>query len=163
MPRRHLAAVLLGLGLVGPALCPAAAQDDAAEAVPEDLAFAVELAASWETAWNAGDLDALVALYAEDAQLYFDEVPRVEGRAGIRTAWESDIANGGGIATYLTVESAAGGMDVQIIEGTYMIGDSAGAATGRFLQIWTFGAAGWHIDREAWIPDVFTPYILDLP
>ncbi len=42
---------------------------------------------------NARDLDALMALYAEDAVLEFPASPRVEGKAQIRRAYQSFFDN----------------------------------------------------------------------
>ena len=51
-----------------------------------DEAGVVALAAAWDAAWNAGDADALAALFVEDAEFVNGRGQVVTGRAGIRNA-----------------------------------------------------------------------------
>jgi steroid delta-isomerase-like uncharacterized protein len=52
---------------------------------------------------NARDLDALMALYAEQAVLEFPASPRVEGKAQIRRAYQSFFDNWEETSTYRVV------------------------------------------------------------
>jgi uncharacterized protein (TIGR02246 family) len=88
-----LVALALAVGLV-----------PAAGAQEEDAVNAV--AAAWADAWNGGDMDALGALYAEDADYvnFFGE--KVTGRAAIQAGFaeiQSTVYKG----TKISIESAA--------------------------------------------------------
>ncbi len=57
-------------------------------AQPEDIAAIRQLAADWRAGWLAGDVDALLALYADEPVVLPGGQPAVYGQAAIRALYE---------------------------------------------------------------------------
>jgi ketosteroid isomerase-like protein len=78
---------------------------------------AVELHHQVEDAFNVGDIDALVALYEEDALMVRDDGATVAGHDAIREIWAGFVALGGRIAmkTRFAVEQE----DVALLSNTW--------------------------------------------
>ncbi len=55
---------------------------------PEDIAAIRQLAADWRAGWLVGDVDALLALYADDPVVLPWGQPAVFGKAAIRALYE---------------------------------------------------------------------------
>lgn len=65
-----------------------------------DRNFAERFARDWVTAWNDRDLDAVLALFADDAEFHSPRIAKVtgeaeaslKGKAAIRAYWEKALA-----------------------------------------------------------------------
>jgi NAD(P)H-dependent FMN reductase/ketosteroid isomerase-like protein len=109
-------AVLAEHVAAGPGERPGTGADRAAGA-PVDQHAAVEFAAEWERNWNAHDLDALLAHFAEDvvftspvaAQLLPDGDGVIRGREALRSYWS--YALGLLPDLHFTVENVYSGLD----------------------------------------------------
>ncbi len=55
---------------------------------PEDIAAIRQLAADWRAGWLSGDVDALLALYADDPVVMPWGQPAASGKAAIRALYE---------------------------------------------------------------------------
>ena len=77
----------------------------------------LKLDVDWETAFNAGDWDAVAALYTEDAVRYPPEMPPIMGRDAIRT----DLALSAGMQISVTFVGGMLGDEVGVSWGTYEI------------------------------------------
>jgi len=101
---------------------PAEARSSTAAAAPVDQAQAVAFAARWERAWNAHDLDALLAHFAEDvvftspvaAQLLPGSDGVIRGREALRAYWSHAL----GLLPdlHFTVEAVYTGLDSIVID-----------------------------------------------
>jgi ketosteroid isomerase-like protein len=94
----------------------------------------LKLDADWEAAFNAGDWDAVAALYTEDAVRYPPDMPPIEGRAAIR----ADLAQSAGLQISVSVLGGMLGDEVGVNWGTYEItGSYEGQAVlerGRYMS-----------------------------
>lgn len=109
--------------------------------------------ATWQAALNAGDVDALAALYADDARLMPPGGPMTSGKEAVRASLGAMIDAGQG-GTLTTVEAmVSGNMGYHV--GTYQT--TAGGEvvdTGKFVEIWNRGADGeWRIASDIWNSD----------
>ena len=77
----------------------------------------LKLDADWEAAFNAGDWDAVAALYTEDAVRYPPEMPPIEGRDAIR----KDLAYSEGMQISVTTLGGMMGDEVGVSWGSYEI------------------------------------------
>ena len=116
-----------------------------------------ELAAAadrWEEAFNAGDIDALVALYAEDARLLAPNAELAQGRDAVRAAFSEMIASG--IKGELeTIEAVVAG-DVGYRVGTYSLQGPDGGAIerGKYVEVWRQIDGDWRIANDIWNSDM---------
>jgi len=114
--------------------------------------IAQELVESWLAALNGMDFATFSGLYTEDAQLYFEGLPRIVGRTAIVAAWTADM-NESSPVTRAAITNVLSSLDTQLVEGTYeVVSRDSGMALsgGSFVQIWIFTEAGWRLDREGW-------------
>lgn len=104
-----------------------------------------ELKHSWETSFNRGDADAVVALYADDAELVMPGASPVHGLAAIRSAVSDMIKSGVKVKTDTTRN--VGSTDVAYVYGTYVVSDAGAKVVeqGRFVETWERRAGSWKI------------------
>jgi|SRR5580693_3222716 uncharacterized protein (TIGR02246 family) len=128
--------------------------------VSDDTLRATNVA--WNKAYNAGDGEALAALYAEDAVLSAPGAPPVRGRTAIREYYLKDApafaASGLTAADDPAIDVGQSG-DLAWESGTYKVTDKSGAAvdTGKFLSVLRRKDAKWMIIRDTWNSDTPTP------
>lgn len=84
---------------------------------------AVELHRRVEAAFNAGDIDALVALYEDDAQMVRDDGSAAVGLDAIREIWSGFVALGGKIT--MKTRFAVEHRDLALLSNTWVF-DGAG-------------------------------------
>jgi uncharacterized protein (TIGR02246 family) len=73
---------------------------------PEDIQAIKQLAADWRSGWLAGDVDALLSLYADDPVLMPQGQPALSGKGAIRRLYEA-------ILTEVTIKSEGTLMEVE--------------------------------------------------
>ena len=108
---------------------------------------------AWEAALNAQDIDALVALYTDDARVMAPGSPIQAGTAAVRDYIGAMVAAGiGGELT--TVEARVSG-DLAYHVGTYTTQiDGTTVDTGKFVETWRRGDDGvWRISNDIWNSD----------
>lgn len=140
MRRIRLAGPTLALLLLAACTPAGETSSEAPGLSEEEVATIRDASSQWAEAVQAGDLDRVASLYAEDAVLMPPGAPVVEGRSAIR-----DFLNG-----FPEVESASfthheieGRGDLAYVRGSYEItmlavpGDTASTVTdrGKFLEI----------------------------
>jgi uncharacterized protein (TIGR02246 family) len=115
-----------------------------------------ELAAAagrWEAALNAGDLDAVVALYSEDCRLLPPNAEMAEGHDAVAAAFGEMIAAGlkGDLDT---IEAVVAG-DIGYRVGTYSLLAPDGAVTdhGKYIETWKLVEGEWQISNDVWNSD----------
>jgi uncharacterized protein (TIGR02246 family) len=70
-----------------------------------------------EEAFNAGDVDGLVALYEPDARMVRDDGSTAAGHDAIREIWDGFVALGGRIS--MTTRSAVEAGDIALLSNSY--------------------------------------------
>ena len=110
---------------------------------------APQLSARWVNAYNAADADALMALYAEEAELAIEPTGSVRGREAIGSFWKDDFGEKKPTtALNLTDVYVAG--DLAHLEGDYEVTEKGKVTKGRFVQLWMRDGNAWRIHREMW-------------
>ncbi len=133
MRARTFTLVLLAL-----AWAIAACQPAAPELPQEDLMAIRALTDSWHDAFNAGDYDALVQLYTEDAVMMPPNQAAAEGRAAVQ-AWLGEFPTTSEVS--LTIVNIDGRGDLAYVRGTYSLTitmegmPEAIRDTGKYLEI----------------------------
>ena len=146
-------AAVIAVGLVALAACQQGAQNTAA-----DESAIREISPAWGAAYNAGDADAVAALYAEDAVVQPPGAPSAAGRAAIRDFIAGDSA--ASKAAGLTMNIAGGTTvgisgDLAYEAGTISVTDASGATVdaGKFLSVFQKKDGKWLLIRDTWNSD----------
>ncbi len=147
MRRFDLVPVLLAVGLG--ACAGSTARDDA------ELA---RMDGRWAEAFNARDLDAVAALYAEDARLLPPNAEPMQGREAARAAFGEMVA--AGLKGELEAIEAVSAGDVGYVVGTYSLRGPDGAAVdrGKYVEIWRRADGAWRIQNDIWNSDMPAPF-----
>jgi uncharacterized protein (TIGR02246 family) len=113
---------------------------------------------AWFTAVNAGDVDGVTALYAEDAVVNVPGAPPARGSAAIRGVLAKDIENASKSGVKLVpgpnVEVGVSG-DLGWIWNTFTVTDKASAIVdaGKYLTLAERKDGKWRIIRDIWNSD----------
>ena len=138
--RRLLAAtlwVLLGLS-------PMALADEAADRAALEAATQ-----AWIKAFNARDVDALVALATPDVVLLDSNVPPVSGRQAARASWARALVAASGEVTSATKEAViAGDVAWRIGAFAHKAPNGTVASRGQSLEIWKRVNGAWKMHRQ---------------
>ncbi|HJU88526.1 MAG TPA: SgcJ/EcaC family oxidoreductase [Gemmatimonadaceae bacterium] len=114
--------------------------------------------AAWFKAHNAHDVDAVVALYADDAVVSAPGQPAARGRAAIREVMQKDIqAVTQAGYTFVEGPNAEAGVsgDLGWISNTFTVKDGAGKTveSGKFVTLFARRDGKWQIIRDIWNSD----------
>ena len=111
----------------------------------------------WTDAYNAGEVDKIVALYTDDAVVMPPNAPALNGRAAIRDFLTQDIA--AAKAAGLTAKDGAGDVgisgDLAWHAGTSSVVDATGKTveTGKYIEVWRRTNGKWLMVRDIWNDD----------
>jgi uncharacterized protein (TIGR02246 family) len=136
----------------------ATAGESASADVAADEAAVRAADSAWFTAHNAGDADAVAALYADDAVVSVPGAPPARGSDAVRAVIAKDVAEmkAGGftLAASPTPDLAASG-DLAWIWNTFTVKDKAGATVdaGKYLTLLARRDGQWRIIRDIWNSD----------
>lgn len=113
---------------------------------------------TWMEAYNAGDPDRIVALYAPDAVVMPPHAPVASGHEAMKAYLTTDIANTKAAGmTLVDGESSAGvSGDLGWHSGAYTVKSASGETvdSGSYMEIWRKSADGtWLIVRDIWNSD----------
>jgi ketosteroid isomerase-like protein len=146
--------------IIGACMVSLVASASAAPATGNAAALAAirNRSAAWVKAYNAGDADAALAFFAEDAVVMPPGAPALRDSAAIRQFVLKGIAGAKAKAIMLTLGSAddmgaAGSLAWH--SGPYAILDQSGAAidTGKYLETWRKTGGNWRMIRRIWNSD----------
>jgi uncharacterized protein (TIGR02246 family) len=150
---RHLALVfgaVIALSACAPSAPPpvdAAAEEAALKAIT----------AAWLSAYNAGDVEKIVATYAEDAVLMPPHAPAATGHAAIRAFITTDTAAAKAAGVKLVPGAATAGVagDTGWESGSYTIADASGATvdSGSYLSVARKSNGKWLYIRDTYNSD----------
>ena len=128
----------------------------AADTAADEAAFHAGTV-TWAEAYNAGDIDRIVTLYAEDAVLMPPDAPAASGHAAMRDflAADSAAAKAGGLTMALSENGMGASGNLGWHAGTYVMTDTTGAAvvTGKWVETWRKADGKWLIIRDIWNND----------
>ena len=108
----------------------------------------------WENALNNGDVDGVVALYAEDCVLMPPNAGLAKGRDAARGAFGGMIADGLTGELDTITATAAGGVGYHT--GTYWLKDANGTIVdrGKYMEGWQKIGGEWKIVHDIWNSDL---------
>jgi len=113
---------------------------------------------NWFKAYNAGDVNSIVALYAEDAVVNPPGAPPARGHSAIREYLTKDVAASTAAGMTLngnaTTDIGISG-DLGWESGTFTVNDKSGKTvdTGKFLSVFAKKNGKWLIIRDIWNTD----------
>jgi uncharacterized protein (TIGR02246 family) len=150
---RHLAFVV-GTAIAWSACAPAAPPP--VDAAAEEAALKA-VTAAWLSAYNAGDVEKIVAMYAEDAVLMPPHAPVATGHAAIRAYLTADTAGAKAAGVKLVPGAATAGAagDTGWESGSYTIADASGATvdSGSYLSVARKSNGKWLYIRDTYNSD----------
>ena len=113
--------------------------------------------AAWVTAYNAGDADKIVALYADDAILMPPDAPAATGHEAMKKYLTADMAasKAAGVSFVLDADASGVSGDLAWHSGTFHVADASGAsvATGKYAEVWHKADGKWLMIRDVWNSD----------
>ena len=111
----------------------------------------------WEAALNGGDVEGLVAIYAEDARILPPNAEAASGHDAVRTIFGGMI-EGGISAELATIETQSSG-DVAYAVGTYkMFAGGEVIDQGKYVETWRRGADDtWRMTNDIFNSDLPVP------
>ena len=149
---------VLAVNACAPAATPATdtASTSAADIAADEAALKAATL-TWMDAYNAGEVEKIVALYAEDAVLMPPHAPVANGHAGIRAFLTSDTAAAKSAGVKLVPGTSTTGVsgDTGWESGTYTITDASGATvdSGSFLSVSHKSNGKWLYYRDTYNSD----------
>ena len=121
---------------------------------PADSSAITSRSAEWDVALNAQDIDAIVALYTDDARIMAPNAEMAIGSDAVRTSFGGMID--AGLSITLSSLGATVSGDIGYNVGTYvlMAGDEQ-ADIGKFVETWQRGDDGaWRISNDIYNSDL---------
>ncbi len=155
----YLRNAVLVVGVLALAGCAKSAPPaDAATDAAADEAAIRSAGAAWFTAYTAGDVDAVAALYADDAVVSVPGAPAARGSAAVREALAKDItaSSGGGFTLAQAQQSDVGSSgDLGWEWNTFTVTDKSGTKVdaGKYLTLFERKDGKWLIIRDIWNSD----------
>jgi len=109
---------------------------------------------SWFSAYNSGNVDAIVALYGEDAVLSAPGAPAGRGHAAIREILAKGIADGMALHAGSTTDAGVSG-DLGWEWGTFTVSDKSDVTVdaGKYVTVYARKDGKWLIIRDIWNSD----------
>jgi uncharacterized protein (TIGR02246 family) len=145
-----VAGIVVSLSACAPAAPPAA--DKAAD---ETALKAATL--TWLEAYNAGDVEKIVALYEEDGELMPPHAPAAKGHAAIRAFLTADTAGAKAAGIKLIPGTSTAGVsgDTGWESGTFTATDASGAIvdSGSYLSVSHRSNGKWLYHRDTYNSD----------
>lgn len=114
-------------------------------------------ASEWQAAMNAGDVEGIAALYAEDARVMPPNLETMTGKDAVRAAFGAMIEAGQSVEL-TAVEHRSGG-DIAYVVGNYRLkqGDAV-VDHGKYIETWQRKADGeWLMNNDIWNSDMPAP------
>jgi uncharacterized protein (TIGR02246 family) len=112
---------------------------------------------AWVAAYNAGDVDKIVALYAEDGIMMPPDSTSLKGHQAMKEYLASNIAQSkaGGFGFALDADDASVTGDMGWHSGAFHVTDAKGAtaATGKYVEVWHKADGKWLMVRDIWNND----------
>ena len=154
IPNVLLACLMVG-ALTGCSSPDATRQSDASVAATEATIRAGT--AAWNEGYNAGDVDKIVALYADDTVVMPPNVPALSGRDALKAYLTKDVAasRAAGLVAKDGTSSVGVSGDLAWHAGSSSVVDAAGKTveTGNYVEVWRRTKGQWLMVRDIWNDD----------
>jgi len=154
MRRLRQVALVCGAAIALSACAPAAPPP--VDTAAEEAALKA-VTAAWLEAYNAGDVEKIVAMYAEDGVLMPPHAPVATGQAAIRAYLTTDTAGAKAAGVKLVPGAATAGVvgDTGWESGSYTITDASGATVdgGSYLSVSRKSNGKWLYVRDTYNSD----------
>lgn len=121
-----------------------------------DEAALMDTLPAWADAYNAADLDALAALYTDDAVVMPPNAERVQGHEALK-ALANSYMEAGAVQIELPPPDAYGVLgETAWIEGTYRFfaPDGSPVDVGKYLDVYRFEDGMWRLQHHIWNSDL---------
>jgi uncharacterized protein (TIGR02246 family) len=152
---RHVVLVLVMGAVIASSGCAPAAPPPVDTAAEEAALKAVT--AAWLDAYNAGDVEKIVAMYAEDGVLMPPHAPVATGHAAIRAYLTADTAGAKAAGVKLVPGAATAGIsgDMGWESGSYTIAAASGGTvdSGSYLSVSRKSNGKWLYVRDTYNSD----------
>ena len=123
-------------------------------AAPADSSVITSRSEAWETAFNATDMDALVALYETDARLLPPNAEMTSGSDALRAEFGAMIDAGLSVELTSVEAMVSGDFGYNVGVYTLMSGDTQ-VDVGKYMEIWHRGADGqWRYSNDMFSSDM---------
>ncbi len=107
--------------------------------------------AKFSSFFAKGDMQSLSNLYAEDAAILPPNGARIEGRAKIRTFWQTAFEAGVKKVETRTLETSGGGDELYEIGSYTLYGDENKLLDeGKYVVVWRKVGKNWLMYRDIW-------------
>lgn len=140
---------------VGVSACATGAQEEGFTRADQDAIR--QKAADMEAAFNAGEIDKVVAHYADNSVFMPPNVPRIRGQEPLREFYTDLAAR----ATTLDLEpeEISGHGPLAFEAGSYSITYKEGASRdrGKYLLVLRNTAGNWRVEKTIWSSDLPVP------
>jgi len=156
--RLRIGMALLSLAIIGLAGCSrvSGTAQPAADATADEATIRAATLA-WNTAYNTGDVDRIVAMYTDDAVVMPPYVPSLVGHAALREFLTKDMAaaKAAGLTSKDGVSAVGIAGDLAWHAGTSSVVDAAGKTveTGSYVEVWRRVNSRWLMVRDIWNDD----------
>ena len=144
MRNARLATALLAIAAL--AACTAPPSTDSSE-----LAAITEV---WESNYSAGDIDALAALYTEDARLLPPNAKMEQGRDAVRAAFGGMHSAGLKLELENVEVTVFGDLGQKIGRYTLLAPDGSTFDQGKFIDLWKKVDGQWMVTSDIWNSDL---------
>lgn len=112
--------------------------------------FAAEAPQEWETALANGDVEALAALYTEDAQLMPPNAPIVDGRSAIKSFYRN-LLEAGPVQLKVDERETIVFGNLTYRSGVYEAKQKDGSVEyGKVMEMWKNEHGNWKLHRAMW-------------
>ena len=149
----RLAALLMMVVVI--ACAPPAPQESPAVAVEaQESPDLAAKAGAWEQKLNAGDIEGIVALYAEDARLLPPNAEMTQGHDAIRDVFGGMIE--AGLTGSLATTEAMAAADLGYRVGTFILQAPEGSTVdrGKYIEVWRKAGDEWKMTADIWNSDL---------
>jgi len=151
---KELAVVAVGAMLVLSACAPAASP--AADTTADEAALKAATS-TWIEAYNAGEVEKMVALYEDDAVLMPPHAPVAQGHAAMRTFLNAETAGAKAAGVKLVPGTSTAGVsgDTGWESGSYTVTNASSATvdSGSYLSVSHKWNGKWLYHRDTWNSD----------
>ena len=148
---RKLLVVTLIACCAGMTACAGNAKDN--EFGPADGQAIRKVSGDLETAFNAKDVDKILALYTDNSVFMPPNKPVLRGREPLKSFYNS-LLSGGSHDLKMTVDDVAGHGPIAYSSGAYSMMNGDKHDRGKFLFIFRNMAGNWKIEYTSWSSDL---------
>lgn len=147
-----IAALALTVGL---SACTTGAQEEGFTRADQDTIR--QKAADLEAAFNAKEIDKVVAHYADNSVFMPPNVPRIRGQEPLRDFYNDLVGKGASLD--LEPEEISGHGPLAFETGSYSINYNDGVSRdrGKYLRVLRNTAGNWRVEKTIWSSDLPVP------